>query len=157
MADLVRTESDQEPGQTEQTSPGVKPGRRKLSRSLLNLWLDGALLVAVLVLVWTSLILRMAFPPPTAARGWKLWGLSYDQWYDLQFSALCVSALLALEHVVLHWNWICSVIAAQVLRVRNRPDEGSQAIYGVGTFIVILIVLLGSLLAAQVAVHRASY
>ncbi len=36
---------------------------------LVNFWLDAALFVAVLVLVWTAVILQIAFPEATAAAG----------------------------------------------------------------------------------------
>jgi hypothetical protein len=132
--------------------PGPKPARRKLSLALLNFWLDAALLVAVVFLVWVSVLLQFAFPAPTAAAGWQLWGLDYNRWHDLQFYALCVCTLLALERLVLHWNWVCSVLATQVLRVKAKPDEGVQAVYGVGVFIAVLVVVFGSLIAAILTV-----
>jgi hypothetical protein len=131
-----------------QVAAPSQPGRRKMSRSLLNFWLDAALLLAVTFVLWVSAVMQAVFPPPTFADGWELWGLSYNQWHNMQFVGLCVCALLALEHVVLHWNWVCSVIATQVLRVKARPDEGVQAVYGVATFIAILLAVLGSVAAA---------
>ena len=85
---------------------------------------------------WLSATLQIVFPAPTAADGWTLWGLSYDQWRDVQFVMLCLLALDVVLHVMMHWNWVCSVIAMQILRTRNRPDEGMQTIYGVATLIV---------------------
>src|SRR5262245_39184921 len=113
-----------------------------MSRSLLNFWLDAALLIAVLLALWVSVMLQVVFPAPTAAEGWVLWGLSFNQWRDVQFVALCACGLLVLEHVVLHWNWVCGVLATKILRVRSRSDEGVQAVYGVATFIVLLGVML---------------
>jgi hypothetical protein len=130
-----------------------RPARPRASRTLLNFWLDAALLVAVVVVLWVSLLLRTIFPRPTAAGGWEIWGLSFDDWQEVQFFALCVCALLALEHVVLHWSWVCGVIATRLLRVKKRPDEGVQALYGVGTFIAMLFFLLATLLAASLSVR----
>ncbi len=127
---------------------------RQLSRTMLNFWLDAALLMSVLFLVWVSALLQMVFPAPTSAKGWELWGMSFNQWRDTQFFALCVSALLALEHVVLHWNWICGVIATKVLRIQKRPDEGVQSIYGVGAFIAVLFVMMSTIFAAIVTVKH---
>jgi hypothetical protein len=124
-----------------------EPGRARGSRTLLNFWLDAALLVAILVLLWVSLLLRMIFPRATAAAGWELWGLSFDEWHEVQFFALCACALLALEHLVLHWKWVCGVIASRLLHIKKRPDKGTQALYGVGAFIIILFFLLATLLA----------
>jgi hypothetical protein len=67
---------------------------------------------------------------------------------------LCVFALLSIEHLVLHWNWVCCTIATQVLRLKSRPDEGSQAIFGVGTFITILVATVGTLVAALLTVSH---
>lgn len=136
------------------TATPAQPPRGKPSRTLLNFWIDVALGVAVFVVMWVSAMLQFVFPPPTIAAGWRLWGFSFDQWRDVQFYALCVCALIAIEHVVLHWNWVCTVLATQVLRVKKRPDEGEQAIYGVGTLIVIFGLILASLIAATLTVQQ---
>ncbi len=131
-----------------------RTGRRKVTRSLVNFWLDAALFIALAFIVWVSALMKVVFPAPTAAAGWELWGLSYDQWCHVQFIAICAFGLLALEHLVLHWTWVCSVLTTQVLRVKGPRDDSANVIYGVGTFIVLLILLMGSLLAAVVMVHR---
>jgi hypothetical protein len=116
--------------------------------SLVNFWLDASLLVAVGFVGWVSAVLQVVFPAPTNAAGWTLWGMTYNQWHQLQFGSLCFCALLILLHVMLHWNWVCSVIAAQVLRLKQRPDDGMQTIYGVATLIVLLGTMLAGLIAA---------
>jgi hypothetical protein len=126
----------------------------KPSMAVINFWLDAALFVDLIFIMWTAALMQFVFPAPTEAAGWTLWGLSYNDWHNLQFGAVCVFALLAVEHIVLHWTWVCSVIATQILRRKARPDEGAQAVYGVGTFIVILIVVMGSLLAAMASVSQ---
>jgi hypothetical protein len=137
-----------------ESSPAVnpratpQPARRKLSMALVNFWLDASLLLAVGFVGWVSAVLQVAFPAPTYAAGWTLWGLTYNQWHQLQFGSLCFIALMILLHVMLHWNWVCSVIAAQVLRLKQRPDDGMQTIYGVATLIVLLGTMLAGLIAA---------
>jgi len=123
--------------------------------TLINFWLDALLFVAVASVVWISLVLWFVFPAPTKAAGWSLWGFTYDQWAAAQFVALCIAAALTLEHVVLHWNWVCTVLATRVLR-RKRPDEANQAVYGVGMFIVILVLVKASLIAAMLSVREPS-
>ena len=76
--------------------------RRKMSRSLINFWLDLSLLVVLVCVGWISAMMRIVFPAPTSADGWKLWGMSFNQWSDFQFGALCLFGLLAVEHLVLH-------------------------------------------------------
>jgi len=142
-------------GSVLEAEPTTSNGRApKLSRTMLNLWLDVALFVVMVFVLWVSLMMQVVFPPPTAAAGWRLWGWSLNDWRDAQFYGLCLAILLVLEHLVLHWNWVCSVIASKVLRIKNRPDESSQAIYGVGAFIMILAIVMGSILAAMFSVQR---
>jgi hypothetical protein len=68
--------------------------------------------------MWVSALLRMVFPAPTETAGWPIIQRL------AQFYALCVFALLAVEHLVLHWNWVCSVIATRIVRSSSRPDGG---------------------------------
>jgi hypothetical protein len=125
---------------------------KKMSMALINLILDAALFFTIIAVMWISVMLQVIFPPPTVADGWRLWGLGYDQWRNAQFYALCLFALLSVEHVVLHWNWVCCTIATQLLRLKTRPDEASQAVLGVGTFITILVTMMATLVAALLSV-----
>lgn len=147
-------ETVEEPLRVVSEGQAAQTKTQKVSKSIINLVLDAVLLIAAVFLLWVSVVMRMVFPAPTTADGWVLWGLSYDRWHDVQFSTLCVVALLALEHLVLHWNWICGIIATKILRVRKRPDEANQAVYGVATFITLLLTLLAGLIAATLAVKR---
>lgn len=133
-----------------------QPAKRKMSTALFNFWVDLVLLVAVVFTGWVSAMLQYVFPQPTSAGGWELWGLDYNQWRDLQFFSLGLCALLALEHVVLHWTWVCSVLTTHVLRSKTRLDEGAQVIYGVGFFIVLLLVLVATIVVAAVTVNPPS-
>ncbi|MCX7419945.1 MAG: hypothetical protein NT013_10455 [Planctomycetia bacterium] len=134
----------------------AKSKTRTMSKSIINLVLDALLLVAAVFLLWVSVVMRMVFPAPTKADGWVLWGLSFDRWHDVQFTTLCVVALLALEHLVLHWSWVCGIISTKILRMKNRPDEANQAVYGVATFIALLLTQLAGLVAATLAVKRST-
>jgi len=128
--------------------------RRRLSVSVVNFWLDATLLVLFSVQGLVSAILQFVFPDPTAAAGWTLWGLSFDQWHDVQFGSLCLLAFGVLIHVMMHWNWVCSVIATQIVRTRQRPDGAMQTIYGVATLIVLLHVIAAGVIAAMLCVRR---
>lgn len=120
--------------------------------ALINFWLDAGLLVTAAFVGWVSVMMRVVFPAPTFSAGWTLWGLTYNQWHDLQFGSICFCALVILLHVMLHWNWVCSVIGAQILRSGRRPDDGMQTIYGVATLIVLLSVILSGIIAAVLTV-----
>ena len=54
----------------------------------------------------------------------------------------------------MHWNWVCGVVATKVLRVKTRPDEGVNAVYGVAIFIGILTVMLASVIVAILTIKR---
>lgn len=124
------------------------------TKAIFNFFVDVALIVPIIIALWVTAMLRLVFPVPTSADGWRLWGLTYTQWSDVQFFSLCAFVLLALEHVVLHWNWVCGVVATKILRIKTRPDEGVQAIYGVGAFIIVLVAMMVSLFAAMAGVER---
>ncbi len=127
---------------------------KKPPSTMINFWLDAALFFALIFLIWVSAMTMVVFPVPTEAEGWMLWGLDFNQWRNVQFISLCICSALALEHLVLHWNWVCGVIATKILRVKGRPDQGIQAVYGVGTFISILLAMLAGIVAAMVFVRK---
>lgn len=152
MAVLVQTTQATKVPAAEHVPTSVR--EPKVTRTLLNFWLDAVLFVVIGFEMWVSIMLQVVFPPPTAAEGWRLWGGSFNQWRDAQFYGLCIAGLLVLEHVVLHWSWVCSVIASKILRSKHRADEASQALYGVGAFIAVVSIMMGGILAAMLAVQR---
>jgi hypothetical protein len=124
-----------------------------MSRALLNFILDVLLFLITVTLIATTCVLCFVFPPATAAAGWVLWGLDYDGWATLHFSLLAVIVLAILVHVMLHWNWVCSIIATRLLRRSGKLDDGVQTLYGVST-LILLVILFGTLiLAAQLSVR----
>ncbi len=125
-----------------------------MSRAFVNFLLDAALLVIILAIIWTSCVLHLVFPPGTTARGWELWGLGYDEWAGVQFALLCTIALGILVHVMLHWNWVCGLIASRVFGRRGKVDEGAQTLYGVSTLIALLILTGAFLIGAQLSIRQ---
>jgi uncharacterized protein DUF4405 len=126
-----------------------------MSRTLVNFVLDSMLLAAFTVLIWSSMIIRFVFPPGPDAKGWLLWGLAFDHWETLQFAMVAVLALGVLIHVMLHWNWVCGVIATRLARDKKaKIDEGSQTLYGVALLIVIFNVLGLAVAVAALTIHR---
>jgi hypothetical protein len=128
-----------------------------MSRTVVNFLIDLTLLVSFLLVAWTSVVLRFVFPPAASARGWTLWGLTFDDWLAIQFATLCAFTLMVLLHVMLHWSWVCGVIATRLKRGTRtsapgadkpaRLDDGTRSLYGVGTLVVI-VNLVGLLIAA---------
>ena len=122
--------------------------------SVINFWLDTTILGVLLVLGWEAAVLQFLFPAPTLAAGWTLFGLTFDQWHDIEFATLCTFAMGILVHIMLHWNWVCSVIANQILRTGERLDEGKQTIYGVLTLMVLLHLIGGGVIFALFFLHQ---
>jgi hypothetical protein len=122
--------------------------------SVINFWLDAFLLVVVVLLGGVSAMLRIVFPAPTRSDGWTLWGWTLDQWYDVQFGCLCILGLGVVVHVTLHWNWVCGVVASQIIKVQGRIDESMKTIYGVGLLILLLHLVAAGIILAMYCVHR---
>lgn len=125
----------------------------RISRTIVNFWLDSALLAVLVALGATAVIVQFIFPPGVAARGWTLWGLTYGQWTSIQFAELSVLGIGVLVHVMLHWTWVCSVITRRILRMKELPDDGIRTIYGVG-FLILLLLVSGAVVAAAMLTIR---
>jgi hypothetical protein len=127
-----------------------------MSRALLNFFLDVLMLLITLTLIVTSCVLRFVFPPATTAGGWQLWGMDYDGWANLQFGVLAVVVFAILVHIMLHWNWVCSIIATRLLRRSGKIDDGIQTLYGVSTLILFLLLIAGIIIVAQFSLRPPS-
>jgi len=129
----------------------IPPG---ISRTMLNFVVDAVLLSAAAAMAWVSVMLMVAFPVPTRTEGWKLFGMDFNQWRQVQFGLLVVAALLALEHLVLHWKWVCGVLVTKILKLKNKPDDAIQAVYGVGFFIGSLLVMGAAIVVCMLCVVK---
>ncbi|MEQ9406335.1 MAG: DUF4405 domain-containing protein [Fuerstiella sp.] len=132
---------------TEVAAPSGR-GTGRISRTLVNFWLDTLLAAVFVSLCITAVIVQFVFPPGVAARGWTLWGMTYGQWSSLQFAQVALLGLGVLVHVMLHWTWVCSVLTKRVLHKAVLPDDGIRTVYGVGLLIVLLV---GAALAVGLA------
>ncbi|MDA0660305.1 MAG: hypothetical protein O2931_13340 [Planctomycetota bacterium] len=128
-------------------------GRNSWSRAEVNFALDSLLLLLFLLLLWVSTVIRFVFPLSSDAVGWRLWGLSLDHWVEIQFGLMATLALAILLHVMLHWSWVCGVVAHRLPAPKGATtrsmDDGTRTIVGVGLMIVCLNVM-GLALAAAV-------
>lgn len=115
----------------------------KFNKTVTNFWLDTFLLLNFLVLCWASIVLRYVFPPAEKSSGWTIWGWGYNAWADMQFISLCVLAAGILLHVMLHWSWVCGVVAkwrrdrSKQAASGNKTDTGTGTLWGVGLLILI--------------------
>lgn len=117
-----------------------------------NLIVDAAAFVAVALMLGSGFVLRYSLPPgsgsPTGAHGGgareylTVWGLTRHEWGDLHYwFSLALMGLLAL-HLVLHWQWISSM-------VRGRPKEGSGRRVALGFLGLagVILLVIGPLLS----------
>ena len=111
----------------------------RVSRTLVNFWLEAFLLLIFALHSISAVIVQFVFPPGVAAKGWTLWSMNFGQWCSVQFFFLSVLAFGILVHVMLHWSWVCGVIARKLLHQRELPDDGIRTVYGVGLLIVLLL------------------
>jgi hypothetical protein len=65
--------------------------------------------------------------------------MNFGQWCSVQFFFLSVLTFGIVVHVMLHWSWVCGVIARKLLHQRELPDDGIRTVYGVGLLIVLLL------------------
>jgi hypothetical protein len=125
-----------------------------MSRTVLNFLLDTSLLVAFCGLIWAVTVIRFVFPPGPEAREWSLWGLGFDHWMSVVFGLVAVMTLGVLLHVMLHWSWVCGVVATRLSGRKNaRLDEGTQTIYGVGLLIVLLNIIGVAIAVAALSIR----
>jgi hypothetical protein len=125
-----------------------------MSRTSINFLLDSCLLITFATLGCVALIVRFVFPSGTESRGWYLWGMSYNQWATAQFAIVAILALGILIHVMLHWSWVCGVVATRLARnKKTKLDDGTQTLYGVGLLIVIFNILGLAIAAAALSIQ----
>lgn len=113
--------------------------RSGIPKTLINFWLDAVLMLAFVALSIVSVITQFVFPPGVNAKGWMLWGMNLNQWNGLQFATLAVLGFGIVVHVMLHWTWVCSVVAKKLMKEKEIPDAGLQTVYGVGLLIGLLL------------------
>jgi hypothetical protein len=121
-----------------------------MTRTTLNFFIDLCLLLLFISLLFTAVVVQFIFPAGISAQGWELWGLGYGSWCNLQFGLLAGLALLVLLHVMLHWSWVCGVIASWLGPEEGKKlklDDGAQTLYGVG-LLICLVNLLGLAIGA---------
>lgn len=123
-----------------------------MNRTLINFVLDTLLLANFTVLMWLAVVVRFLFPVGADTRGWLLWGYDYNQWSTFQFAALSVLAVGILIHLMLHWNWVCGVVATRFFG-GGKIDDGTQTLYGVGLLIVIVNVVGFAIAAAALSIQ----
>lgn len=151
-----KTLSDDDDGGAQRLqAPGSPKGG--WTRTMTNFVLDAVLMLLFISLVGVTAIVRFVFPPAALSAGWSLWGWPLDQWLSVQFFLIATFMLAVLLHVMLHWNWICGVVANRYSKWKGRIvriDDANKTVWGVA-FLIMVVNILGIFLAiAALAIQR---
>ncbi|MGY6277279.1 DUF4405 domain-containing protein [Methylomonas sp. MgM2] len=93
-----------------------------MNRTLINIIIDLIAALLFLGMIATGYLLR--FPlPPGSNKTYALWGLTRHQWGDIHFWISLGLLLTMLLHLVLHWNWIVTVIGKRCGLVKNKQPS----------------------------------
>ena len=113
-----------------------------MNRTLANIIIDIIAAFLFLGMMATGYLLR--FPlPPGSNKTLSLWGYTRHQWGDIHFwISLGLLVVLAI-HLVLHWNWIVTVIGKRCHLVKTaRPSLIRSGILTSG-IVILMITLFG--------------
>lgn len=125
-----------------------------MSKTVVNFWLDCTLAVTFVLLCWVSAVLQFLFPAGVDTAEWALWGGTASDWRNIQFGVLCTLGLGIVLHVMLHWSWVCGVVATKLLGRKAARDDASHTLWGVATLLVVLHLLAGGVIAAWACLQR---
>jgi len=88
-----------------------------------------------------------------------LLGWSRHEWGDLHFWLALVLVALVAMHLILHWDWVYGTVAGWIRRLpgkEQRPALRHKRLVGVGSLLVLVLLIGGALWAAQGSVTAGS-
>ena len=111
-----------------------------MNRTIANIIIDIVAAFLFLGMILTGYLLR--FPlPPGSNKTLSLWGFTRHQWGDIHFWISLGLLVVLVIHLVLHWNWIVTVIGKRCHLVKTaHPSLVRSGI--LTSFIVILAITL---------------
>ena len=118
--------------------------------TIVNFWLDALLLVLFVVQAWMFTVLHAVFPRG-AGPDWTIWNATPLDWSEVLLATFCVFSAAIVLHVMLHWSWICGVVATRLLGRKPGKDDGSHTLIGVGLIVVILHLLAAGWLVTRMS------
>ena len=121
------------------------------TRASTNFWLDVVSLTVMTGLAATGGLIHFVLPAGSG-HFYALFGWNRHDIGELHFYLAVTAVVLLALHVLLHWNWICCVIAK--MAGKNTPSRKSQTIWGVSLLLLIAVLLAGGLFWASVLVER---
>ncbi len=122
-----------------------------MTRTFANFWVDVASLIVMLGLLLTGGLIHYVLPAGTG-HFYTLFGWDRHDIGQLHFYLAVAAIVLLGLHVVLHWDWICCVIAK--MASRKVPSKKAQTMWGIGFLLLVAVVLGGVLVWASALVER---
>ncbi|NMB76563.1 MAG: DUF4405 domain-containing protein [Myxococcales bacterium] len=120
-------------------------------RTVFNFWLDLVSLLVMLGLALTGGLIHFVLPAGTGHH-YHLLGWSRHDYGQLHFYLAVAAVALLFLHIVLHWNWICCVIAKACGGA--SPSSRGRLAAGVALIVATLLVLVGGLWWASSGVQK---
>ena len=111
-----------------------------MNRTIANIIIDIIAAFLLLGMIATGYILR--FPlPPGSNKMLSLWGYTRHQWGDVHFWISLGLLIVFVVHLVLHWNWIVTVIGKRCHLVKTAHPSLIRSGILTGGIVVLFITL----------------
>jgi hypothetical protein len=107
-----------------------------------NLWLDLASLLVMVGLAATGGLIHFILPAGSG-HSHQLLGWSRHDIGSIHFYLAVAAIVLLVLHVLLHWNWLCCVVAKSL--GRESPSRRTRTLWGGGMLLGIALFLVGGL------------
>ncbi|MEP7128778.1 MAG: DUF4405 domain-containing protein, partial [Chitinophagales bacterium] len=124
-----------------------------MSKTIINLILDLTAGVLFLAMILTGFIIRFPLPPGTNKTR-MLWGLARHEYGVIHYWFSISLLIVLLLHVILHWQWLTSVIGRRILGITTNNKSSVRA--GLVTVCTILALFTAFAFAAYRSVTDAS-
>lgn len=110
-----------------------------MNRTIANIIFDSVAAFLLLGMIATGYLLRFPLPPGSNKK-LSLWGLTRHQWGDIHFWISLGLLVVLVIHLVLHWNWIVTVIGKRCHLVKTaHPSLVRTGILSGGTVILAMM------------------
>ena len=120
-----------------------------MNRTIANIIIDIIALILLLGMIATGYLLRYPLPPGSN-KSLSLWGFTRHQWGDVHFWISLGLLLILVIHLVLHWNWIVTVIGKRCHFIKTEHPSLIRTGILSGGIVILMLALFAW--AAQTSV-----
>lgn len=111
-----------------------------MNRTIANIIIDIIAAFLFLGMIATGYLLR--FPlPPGSNKTLSLWGYTRHQWGDVHFWISLGLLVVLVVHLVLHWNWIVTVIGKRCHLVKTAHPSLVRSGVLTGSIVILTVTL----------------